>query len=137
MIFHRLLASSNGKVPFRPIIIFPESGEVLFEFDSIEATAFEDSGGVGIHRGTRWQLSTTENFQTITYDSGLQNQNLTMIEVGDMNTEMLTEYFVRVKYYSVIDESSWSEPVPFSTNLFEEPIIDWADSIFDALLFGF
>ena len=137
MIFHRLLASSSGKIPFRPTIIFPESGEVLFEFDNIEATSFEDSGGQGIHRSTIWQLSTTEDFQTITYDSGLQNQNLTMIEVGDMNTEMLTEYFVRVKYYSLLDESSWSEPISFSTNLFEQPVIDWADSIFDALLFGF
>lgn len=137
MIFHRLLASSNGKVPFRPIILFPENGEVLFEFDFIEASAFEDSGGEGFHRGTAWQVSTTEDFTAITHDTGLQNSNLTMIEVGDLNTEMLTDYYVRVRYYSIIDESQWSEPVAFSTNLFEQPLLDWADSIFDALSFGF
>ena len=35
MIFHRLLLSSNNKIPFRPIITFPVNQEELFEFDLI------------------------------------------------------------------------------------------------------
>lgn len=137
MIFHRLLMAANGKPPFKPFILFPVDEEVLFEFDFIEATSFEDSGGVGAHRHTQWQLANDEEFADIVYDTGQSINNLTEIEVGDLETEMLTEYFVRVKYFSILEPSRWSEPVKFSTNLYEQPVLDWGDDIFDALMFGF
>lgn len=137
MIFHRLITSGKTEQPFRPRIIFPLNEEELFEFDLIEGSSFSDSGGVGTHRASRWQLSTNESFNSIAADTGNSNTFLTQIPVSEFSVDMLTQYYVRVRYFTLIDESQWSEPVLFSTNLFEQPIIDWADDIFDALTFGF
>lgn len=138
MLFHRLLMSANGKLPFKPVFVFPDAdGELLYEFDIIEATSFSDSGGTGAHRYTQWQLSSDSNFDTIVYDSESQNNFLTEIAVGDLGTEMLNDYYVRVKYYSFMESSAWSEPVMFSTSLFEDPVTLWSDDIFNALSYGF
>lgn len=138
MLFHRLLMSANGTLPFKPIFVYPDvDGEVLYEFDIIEATAFSDSGGTGAHRNTQWQLSTDENFTSIIYDSLPSKENLTEIEVGDLQTEMLNDYYVRVKYFSFMEPSSWSEPVMFSTSIYEDPVESWSDDILNALSFGF
>ena len=137
MIFHRLLLSSNKKIPFRPIITFPVNQEELFEFDLIEATSFEDSGGSGIHRSTQWQVATDEEFLNIVSNTGTQDEFLTSIPVSEFNIEMLNTYYVRVRYFDAETVSDWSDEVLFNTNLFEMPLNNWADSIFDALTFGF
>lgn len=137
MIFHRLLLSSNNKIPFRPIITFPVNQEELFEFDLIEATSFEDSGGSGIHRSTQWQVATDEEFLNIVSNTGTQDEFLTSIPVSEFNIEMLNTYYVRVRYFDAETVSDWSDEVLFNTNLFEMPLNNWADSIFDALTFGF
>lgn len=138
MIFHRLLMSGGGKGIFLPVIIDPEeNGLTLFEFDKIIGSDFEESGGTDFHRGTQWQIATDEDFTNIVNDTGMLNSNLTDINVGDLGTSMLETYYVRVKYYAVTDVSEWSEPISFNTNLFEQPLTDWADDIFGALTFGF
>lgn len=137
MIFHRLLSSGKAEQPFRPRITFPLNNEELFEFDFIEGSSFLDSGGSGVHRGSRWQLSTNADFTSVAADTGVSLLHLTEIPISEFDADMLSAYYVRVRYYTLTEESTWSDPVAFSTNLFEQPILDWADSIFDALLFGF
>lgn len=137
MLFHRLLASQNS-MPFQPFITTPaEDGELLFEFDMIVASSFEDSGGTGVHRGTQWQIATDPDFINIVGDTSQQNNYLTEIDVGSLNTSMLSDYYVRVRYFDFEETSRWSTEVLFSTNIFEEPVLDWADDIFDSLMFGF
>lgn len=137
MIFHRLLSSANTELPFKPFITAPSTGDVFFEYDLITTSSYAESGGDGVHRGTQWQLSEDINFNSIAVDSGLDTVNKTEIEMGDLGGEMLTNYYIRVRYYSLTDVSLWSEPVSFSTDLFETPILSWGDDIFDALMFGF
>ena len=137
MIFHRLLASGKAVQAFKPRIIFPVNNEELFEFDLIEGNSFSDAGGTGTHRASRWQVSTSEDFSNVAYDTAMDVNNLTTIPVSEFNMDMLSTYYVRVRYVTLIEESRWSEPAQFSTNLFEGPVNDWADDIFNALTFGF
>lgn len=137
MIFHRLLSSANTELQFKPYITSPNTGDVFFEYDMITASSYVDSGGSDSHRGTQWQLSGDINFNSIVADSGLDMINKTQIEMGDLGGEMLSDYYIRVRYYSLTDVSLWSEPVGFSTDLFETPISTWADDVFDALMLGF
>jgi len=137
MIFHRLLMSSG--TPFKPYIINPdpENPEYLYEFEEIQATTFEDSGGRGTHWYTEWQVARDELFSDIIIYTNRDFTNLESIVVSDLGMEMLQEYYVRVRYASPTEVSDWSNPVFAKTGLFESGVNEWADSILDFSFLGF
>lgn len=137
MIFHRLLMSAG--IPFKPSIINPdpENPEYLFEFELIQATTFEESGGSGTHWYTEWQVAHDEAFTDLVLYTGRDFDNLEGIKVSDLNMEMLQEYYVRVRYATPSDVSEWSNPVFAKTGLFESEVIAWADAILDFSMLGF
>lgn len=137
MIFHRLLMSAG--VPFKPEIIHPddEFDGYLFEFEKIQASRFEDSGGFGMHWYSEWQVALDEEFNDIIHYSGRDFENLESIKVADTNMEMLSEYYVRVRYVTPTEVSEWSNPAFARTGLFESEVNNWANSILESLSLGF
>lgn len=138
LIFHRLLMAANSKL-FKPEITNPdpENPHYMFEFEYLTVNSFEEAGGSGLHWYTEWQLSVDKAFTNIIHHSGRDFDNLESITVSDLQMDVLSDYYVRVRYASPQEVSEWSDPVYAKTGLFESTLEQWSDSIFEFSLLGF
>jgi hypothetical protein len=107
----------------KPSITAPSSGSTnVLVSPSLSSSAFvgfKSGDGAAVHSQTRWQISTSNTFATMAFDSGLQNTNLTSINLSGVTT--LAEgvvHYARVMYRStegVISE--WSNSISFTTEV--------------------
>lgn len=134
MLYNRLLLSSANKGKFKVIFVYPEYNGTVYEDDSFETKSYKDSKGRGDHKATVWEISSSEDFSNIVFNSGEDTENLISIEVTDTGIEMDEIYYIRAKFISNTDEESeWSDILKFETYLFQSVINSWSDDMLVAM----
>lgn len=99
-----------------PALLAPASGAInVGPQPTLTTAAFAVSGGSDTHYRTRWQISTSTSFASLTWDSG-DVTSLTQIVVPSGTLAAGTLYYVRARHIgAVLGNSTWSDPVYFTT----------------------
>lgn len=109
--------------PIAPSIIWP-ADSVDFSCVQLKASEFIDPHN--FHQGSQWQISTSANFSTLTYDRWKQHENLYQNTDTQINDDLTDEvgfslapgqtYYWRVRYRdNFLRWSPWSETGIFYT----------------------
>jgi len=107
-----------------PTILTPADGSTgivtapVITADSM--LGIKPDGTAETHDGTYWEISTVANFGSIYWQSNLDTNNLTSIDLSaaGITLDKSTVYYVRVRYVSASGTSSeWSPITSFTTEL--------------------
>lgn len=98
-----------------PSILSPASGAIgIGPQPTITTSAFAVNNGSDAHNRSRWQISTSNTFGTLVWDSG-DVTSLTQVVVPAGVLVAATTYFVRVRHVgTVLGASGWSDAIYFT-----------------------
>ncbi len=110
--------------PRQPVNILPKNGATVKDGQIIlMANAFSDPDIGDYHSASQWQITSDSNdYSNPVFDSGLETNELTEINIPDDLLEYSTKYFWRVRYQDSNGQwSEWSQETSFTIKQIQPP----------------
>ncbi len=109
-------AAMENSPPQQPELLYPVMGAVSIDPSPVlRASPFSDVDENDSHRRTQWQITISENGQSV-MTLQCQGHHLTDLSVPGLVLDPLGSYRLQIRYFDTADQPSpWSVPVVFST----------------------